>query len=181
MRKNPPKKPLRRISGLTPAERLKLQDDLNQQCIDYAPGELAVVGRFSKMSYFERSCRASCVRGSVLAIGLLAAQALFGTGAALTTAVRCAGSGTQDESAIRAATHLAGSGGDSLYPAGSKTGYQERIRRPEKYNMTGGVPGRIASIVNIHNRRSEVPHPCPRTSTRALRKVIVVAGGGIMR
>ncbi|MCB9385793.1 MAG: sugar phosphate isomerase/epimerase [Bryobacterales bacterium] len=40
MRKNPPKKPLPRISGLSPAERLKLEDDLNQQCIDYARANL---------------------------------------------------------------------------------------------------------------------------------------------
>lgn len=40
MRKNPPKKPLPRVSGLTPAERLKLEDDLNQQCIDYARANL---------------------------------------------------------------------------------------------------------------------------------------------
>ena len=40
IRAHPPKKPLPRVSGLTPAERLKLEDDLNQQCIDYARANL---------------------------------------------------------------------------------------------------------------------------------------------
>jgi 3-oxoisoapionate decarboxylase len=40
VRKNPPKKSLPRISGLTPAERLALEDDYNQRCIDYARANL---------------------------------------------------------------------------------------------------------------------------------------------
>jgi 3-oxoisoapionate decarboxylase len=35
VRKNPPKKPLPRISGLAAEAQVKLEDDLNQQCIDY--------------------------------------------------------------------------------------------------------------------------------------------------
>ncbi len=40
VRSHPPKKPLPRISGLTPAERLALEDDFNQRCIDYARANL---------------------------------------------------------------------------------------------------------------------------------------------
>lgn len=36
IRSHPPKKPLPRTSGLTPAQALELEDRLNQQCIDYA-------------------------------------------------------------------------------------------------------------------------------------------------
>ena len=36
VRDNPPKKPLPKISGLSPAEQVKAEDDYNQQCIDYA-------------------------------------------------------------------------------------------------------------------------------------------------
>jgi hypothetical protein len=42
MRSHPPKKPLPRTSGLSPAERLRLEDELNQQCIDYARANLPV-------------------------------------------------------------------------------------------------------------------------------------------
>lgn len=40
VRKHPPKKPLPRVSGLTLAERLALEDDLNQRCLDYARAHL---------------------------------------------------------------------------------------------------------------------------------------------
>lgn len=36
VRNHPPKRPLPRTSGLSPAQRLALEDDLNQRCIDYA-------------------------------------------------------------------------------------------------------------------------------------------------
>ncbi len=36
VRDHPPKKPLPRISGLTPAERVKAEDTYNQMCVDYA-------------------------------------------------------------------------------------------------------------------------------------------------
>jgi sugar phosphate isomerase/epimerase len=36
VRDNPPKKPLPKISGLSPADRVKLEDDYIQQCVDYA-------------------------------------------------------------------------------------------------------------------------------------------------
>jgi sugar phosphate isomerase/epimerase len=40
VRNHPPKKPLPRTSGLTPAQALALEDKLNQQCIDYARANL---------------------------------------------------------------------------------------------------------------------------------------------
>jgi 3-oxoisoapionate decarboxylase len=40
IRNHPPKKPLPRTSGLSPAEQLALEDKLNQQCIDYARANL---------------------------------------------------------------------------------------------------------------------------------------------
>jgi sugar phosphate isomerase/epimerase len=40
IRNHPPKKPLPRITGLSPAEQLALEDKLNQQCIDYARANL---------------------------------------------------------------------------------------------------------------------------------------------
>jgi hypothetical protein len=40
IRNHPPKQPLPRTSGLTPAEQLALEDKLNQQCIDYARANL---------------------------------------------------------------------------------------------------------------------------------------------
>ncbi len=43
-----------------------------------------------------------------------------------------------------------------LYPSDSAFLNQERIKEAEKYNMSGSVPGRISSIVNIHNPSIEV-------------------------
>ena len=40
VRKHPPKKPLPRTSGLSPEQRLALEDACNQQCIDYARANL---------------------------------------------------------------------------------------------------------------------------------------------
>ena len=40
VRKNPPKQPLPKTTGLSPAEQLKLEEDLNNQCIAYAHKEL---------------------------------------------------------------------------------------------------------------------------------------------
>src|SRR5262249_23646802 len=53
---------------------------------------------------------------------------------------------------------------------------QDRIKEPEVYNMTNGVPGRIASIVNIHNPSVELHRVAGGMNTGAA--VIVVAGGG---
>jgi endo-1,4-beta-xylanase len=63
-----------------------------------------------------------------------------------------------------------------LYPARSHFLKAERVREPEQYNMSQVVPGRINSIVNIHNPSIEV-HPVDRgLNTGAA--VILVAGGG---
>lgn len=63
-----------------------------------------------------------------------------------------------------------------LYPAGSPFLNAGRVREPEQYNMSQAVPGRINSIVNIHNPSIEF-HPVDRgIDTGAV--VILAAGGG---
>lgn len=63
-----------------------------------------------------------------------------------------------------------------LYPVGSPFLKAGRVKEAEVYNMTAGVPGRIQSIVNIHNPSIEF-HPADRgTNTGAV--LILVAGGG---
>lgn len=63
-----------------------------------------------------------------------------------------------------------------LWPAGSPYLKAERVREAEVYNMNGAAPGRIASIVNIHNPSIEF-HPGNRSLNTGV-AVIVVAGGG---
>jgi endo-1,4-beta-xylanase len=63
-----------------------------------------------------------------------------------------------------------------IYPAGSPRLKAERVKEAEVYNMTNGVPGRIASIVNIHNPSVELHRVPALMNTGAV--VIVVAGGG---
>lgn len=63
-----------------------------------------------------------------------------------------------------------------LYPAGSPFLKADRIREAEQYNMSQAVPGRINSIVNIHNPSIEV-HTVDRSLNTGA-AVIVVAGGG---
>jgi endo-1,4-beta-xylanase len=63
-----------------------------------------------------------------------------------------------------------------LYPPGSPFLKADRIKEPEKYNMSQVVPGRISSIVSIHNPSIEF-HPVERgLNTGAV--VILAAGGG---
>ncbi len=63
-----------------------------------------------------------------------------------------------------------------LYPPGSPFLKADRVREAEVYNMSQAVPGRINSIVNIHNPSIEF-HPVERgLNTGAV--VILVAGGG---
>jgi endo-1,4-beta-xylanase len=64
----------------------------------------------------------------------------------------------------------------TLYPSGSPFLKKERIREAEKYNLSKDVPGRINSIVNIHNPSIEV-HLVDR-SLNTGSAVILVAGGG---
>jgi endo-1,4-beta-xylanase len=63
-----------------------------------------------------------------------------------------------------------------LYPAGSPFLKADKVKEAEVYNMSGSVPGRISSIVNIHNPSIEF-HPVDGgLNTGAV--VILVAGGG---
>jgi len=63
-----------------------------------------------------------------------------------------------------------------IFPAESPLLKADRIKDPEVYNMAGGIPGRIASIVNIHNPSIELHKVPGGMNTGAA--VIVVAGGG---
>jgi acetyl esterase/lipase len=63
-----------------------------------------------------------------------------------------------------------------LYQPGSPFLNMQRVREPEQYNMSQAVPGRIASIVNIHNPSIEVHTVDPGFNTGAA--VILAAGGG---
>lgn len=64
----------------------------------------------------------------------------------------------------------------TLYPPGSHFLNMKRVREPEQYNMSTSVPGRINSIVNIHNPSIEV-HTVDRTLNTGA-AVILAAGGG---
>ncbi len=63
-----------------------------------------------------------------------------------------------------------------LYPAGSPFVKADRVREAETYNMSQTVPGRIGSIVNIHNPSVEFHTVDRGINTGAV--VILVAGGG---
>jgi len=63
-----------------------------------------------------------------------------------------------------------------VFPAGSSYLKADRVKEAEVYSMTGGVPGRIGSIVNIHNPSIELHRVPGALNTGAA--VIVVAGGG---
>jgi len=63
-----------------------------------------------------------------------------------------------------------------LYPPNSPYLKADKVREPEVYNMSGSVPGRISSIVNIHNPSIEVHMVEKAINTGAA--VILVAGGG---
>ncbi|HTX36940.1 MAG TPA: alpha/beta hydrolase fold domain-containing protein [Bryobacteraceae bacterium] len=64
----------------------------------------------------------------------------------------------------------------TLYPPGSPYLKMDRVREPEVYNMSQTVPGRINSIVNIHNPSIEVHTVDRGINTGAA--VILAAGGG---
>ncbi len=63
-----------------------------------------------------------------------------------------------------------------LFPAGSPYLNQQRVREPEVYNLSQTVPGRINSIVNIHNPSIEVHFADRGINTGAA--IILAAGGG---
>jgi endo-1,4-beta-xylanase len=64
----------------------------------------------------------------------------------------------------------------TLFPPDSKYLKADKVREAEKYNMNKDVPGRISSIVNIHNPSIEV-HLVDR-SLNTGSAVILAAGGG---
>jgi len=63
-----------------------------------------------------------------------------------------------------------------LYPADSSLLKQDRVREAEQYNLSKAVPGRISSIVNIHNPSIEAHTVEGGINTGAA--VILAAGGG---
>src|SRR5690242_20541775 len=63
-----------------------------------------------------------------------------------------------------------------LYPPGSPLLKQDRVREAEQYNLSKSVPGRINSIVNIHNPSIEVHTVDGAINTGTA--VILAAGGG---
>ena len=63
-----------------------------------------------------------------------------------------------------------------LYPPGSPFLKAARVTEPELNNMTNGVPGRIQSIVNIHNPSIELHRVDGGSNTGAA--VILIPGGG---
>jgi endo-1,4-beta-xylanase len=64
----------------------------------------------------------------------------------------------------------------ALYPSDSPFLKRERVREAEQYNMNRAVPGRISSIVNIHNPSIEVHTVDGSLNTGAA--IILAAGGG---
>ncbi len=64
----------------------------------------------------------------------------------------------------------------TLYPAGSPLLNMARIREAEQYSMSRAVPGRISSIVNIHNPSIEVHTVDGGLNTGSA--IILAAGGG---
>src|SRR5262249_8097179 len=63
-----------------------------------------------------------------------------------------------------------------LFPPGSPYLNAAHVKEPEVYTMTGAVPGRVASIVGIHNPSIELHRVPGSLNTGAA--VILVAGGG---
>jgi endo-1,4-beta-xylanase len=63
-----------------------------------------------------------------------------------------------------------------LYPPNSPYLKADKIREPEQYNMSQAVPGRINSIVGIHNPSIEIHSVERGLNTGAV--VILAAGGG---
>jgi endo-1,4-beta-xylanase len=64
----------------------------------------------------------------------------------------------------------------TLFPPGSKYLNMNRVHEAEQYNLSRDVPGRIGSIVNIHNPSIEVHTVEASLNTGAV--VILAAGGG---
>ncbi len=64
----------------------------------------------------------------------------------------------------------------TLFPPGSPYLNMARVHEPEQYSLDRAVPGRISSIVNIHNPSIEVHTVDSNLNTGAA--VILAAGGG---
>lgn len=64
----------------------------------------------------------------------------------------------------------------ALYPPGSPFLKADRVHESEQYNMSKAAPGRISSIVNIHNPSIEVHRAEGGINTGTA--LILVAGGG---
>lgn len=64
----------------------------------------------------------------------------------------------------------------TLYPPGSPYLRMDHIREPEQYNMSQPAPGRVSSVVNIHNPSIEVHTVDRGINTGAA--VILATGGG---
>lgn len=64
----------------------------------------------------------------------------------------------------------------TLFPPDSKYLRQEKLKEPEVYSMDGARPGRVQSIVGIHNPSIEF-HSAIRSLNTGM-AVILVAGGG---
>lgn len=84
--------------------------------------------------------------------------------------------GPAGEAAYAPAPILAGGVILPLYSGGSPFLKTDRVREAEKYNMSQSVPGRISSIVNIHNPSIEVHTVDRGLNTGAA--IILAAGGG---
>jgi endo-1,4-beta-xylanase len=63
-----------------------------------------------------------------------------------------------------------------LYPPDSPLLKADRVNEPEQFNMSQSVPGRVNSIINIHNPSIEV-HTVDRSINTGT-AIILVAGGG---
>src|SRR5687767_15933106 len=63
-----------------------------------------------------------------------------------------------------------------LYPPGSPFLNAARIAEPEQNNMAKGVPGRIQSIVNVHNPSIEF-HPADPSNNTGVAMVVIPGGG----
>jgi len=63
-----------------------------------------------------------------------------------------------------------------LFPPNSPYLKADKITEPEVYNMSQAVPGRVSSIVSIHNPSIEIHKVEPGINTGAV--VILAAGGG---
>jgi endo-1,4-beta-xylanase len=114
---------------------------------------------------------------SILTVGLIVAASAFS--AQLTTippALAVPTPGQTNDAPYSPQPIVPGGVVVPLYPPDSPLLKQDRVREAEQYNMSKSVPGRINSIVNIHNPSIEVHTVDGGINTGAA--IIVAAGGG---